>query len=131
MKTYVVTSAIIKNGDKFFIAKRAGTKKFAPGHWEFVSGFIEDHTSAEETIIKELKEEINTEGTIERTLGFYKFGDEHGCWVVIPFLVGVKDVNIQVNPNEHSEGRWVTWKELEQIPQPDLQEQVAELKKQL
>ena len=130
-KTYCVTSAIIKNGDKFFKAKRAETKKFAPGHWEFISGFIEDHQAAEDTIIKELKEEINAEGTIEKVLDIYQFGDEDGRWIVVPFIVSVKDPNIYTNPSEHSEGKWVTWEELEQIPQPDLQEQLGRLKKLL
>ena len=83
-KTYCVASAIIKNGDKYFIAKRADSKKFAPGHWEFISGFIEDHEAAEDIILKELREEINTEGTIEKALDIYQFGDEDGRWIVVP-----------------------------------------------
>jgi mutator protein MutT len=127
-KTYCVASAIIKNGDKYFIAKRADTKKFAPGHWEFISGFIEEAEPAEQTILRELKEEINTEGAIEKTLNVYHFGDTDGRWIVVPFLITVKDSNIQTNPAEHSEGRWVTWDELEQMPGDDLQEQVGKLK---
>lgn len=127
-KTYVVTSAIIKNGDKYFIAKRAETKKFAPGHWEFISGFVEEAEPAEETILRELKEEINAEGTIEKTLEPYFFGDVDGRWLVIPFLITVEDPNIQTNPDEHSESRWVTWEELKQMPGADLQEQVLKLK---
>lgn len=127
MKTYCVTSAIIKNGDKYFIAKRAETKKFAPGHWEFISGFIEDHEAAEDTLIRELKEEINAEGTIEESLDIYEFGDEDGRWIVVPFMVSVKNPDIKTNPDEHSEGKWVTWEEVKQIQQPDLQEQVEKL----
>lgn len=127
-KTYCVASAIIKNGDKFFIAKRADSKKFAPGHWEFISGFIEDHEAAEDTILKELQEEINAQGTIEKSLDIYQFGDEDGRWIVVPFLISVKDSNIQTDPAEHSEGKWATWQELEQMPGADLQEQVSKLK---
>ena len=130
-KTYVVTSAIIKNGDRYFIAKRAETKQFAPGHWEFISGFVEDHEAAEDTLLRELKEEINAEGTIEKRLNTYEFGDEHGRWIVVPFLVSVKDVNIKTNPDEHSEGRWATWDELEQIPAEDFRQQLTSLKSQL
>ncbi|MGA3150048.1 MAG: NUDIX hydrolase [Candidatus Saccharimonadales bacterium] len=130
-KTYCVASAIIKNSDKYFIAKRADSKKFAPGHWEFISGFIEDHEAAEDTILKELREEINAEGRIEKVLDIYQFGDEHGRWIVVPFVISVKDSNIQTNPAEHSEGRWVAWEELEQMPGEDLQEQVRALKTRL
>ncbi len=127
-ETYCVASAIIKNDDKYFIAKRAETKKFAPGHWEFISGFVEEAEPAEETILREPKEEINAEGTIEKTLEPYFFGDADGRWLVIPFLITVKDPSIQTNPDEHSEGRWVTWDELEQMPGADLQEQVSKLR---
>ena len=130
-KTYVVTSAIIKDGDKYFIAKRADTKQFAPGHWEFISGFVEDHEAAEDTLIRELKEEINAEGIIEKRLDTFEFGDEHGSWIVVPFLVSVKDVYIKTNPEEHSEGRWATWDELEQIPGEDFRQQLFSLKKLL
>jgi 8-oxo-dGTP pyrophosphatase MutT (NUDIX family) len=130
-KTYCVASAIIKDGDKYFVAKRADNKKFAPGHWEFISGFIEEAEPAERTIMRELKEEIGAEGTIEETLNIYQFGDEDGRWIVVPFLISVKDPDIRTNPAEHSEGKWVTWNELEQMPGEDLQEQVRALKTRL
>lgn len=130
-KTYVVTSAIIKNGDKFFIAKRADTKRFAPGHWEFISGFIKEAKPVEETILRELKEEINAEGKIEKSLKPYFFDDSDGRWLVVPFLITIKNPNIQTNPSEHSEGRWVTWEELQQMLGSDLQQQMKELKSQI
>lgn len=128
-KTYVVTSAIIKNGDKFFIAKRADTKHFAPGKWEFISGFIEEAEPAEETILRELQEEINATGKIEKALKPYFFIDEGENWLVIPFVVSVENPDIKTIPAEHSTGKWVTFEELEQIP--DLADQAKSLKKLL
>ena len=128
-KTYVVTSAIIKNGDKFFIAKRADTKHFAPGKWEFISGFIEEAEPAEQTILRELQEEINATGKIEKSLPPYFFYDDGENWLVIPFVVSVEDINIKTDPAEHSKGKWVTFEEIGQIP--DLADQAESLKKML
>lgn len=112
MKTYCVATAIIQYGDKYFVAKRANTKKIAPGLWEFVTGFIEDHEAAQETILRELEEEIDLKGTIVKELDVVqmKKGNEH--WVIIPFVVQAPSTDIKTKPQEHSTGKWATWDEL-------------------
>lgn len=52
MKTYCIAAAIIQYGDKYFVAKRANAKKIAPGLWEFVTGFIEDHDAALQALVR-------------------------------------------------------------------------------
>lgn len=119
VKTYCVTTALINNGGQFFIAKRATSKKIAPGVWEFITGFVEDHEAAEETILRELKEEIDSTGTIIRQLPTIEslVRDEH--WIVVPFLVQVADTNIKTTPAEHSEGKWLSWAQLQDMPQAE------------
>ena len=41
MKTYVITTAVIRSENKFLIARGAKTKKFAPNQWEFIAGFMD------------------------------------------------------------------------------------------
>ena len=76
MKTRIITSAIIKNGNKYLLAKRANSKKYAPGKWEFISGFIDNNKSAEEIILNELKEELRAKGKITKTCPPYIINDE-------------------------------------------------------
>lgn len=116
MNTYVIATAIIKSENKFLIAKRAATKKFAPNQWEFVSGFIDTSESAEEIILRELKEELNATGTILATAHSFEFNDEEGRWIVIPFLIQLGTQEAQVNPEDHSELKWVTVEELKSYP---------------
>lgn len=115
MKTYCVATAVIQDGDKYFIAKRAKTKKIAPDLWEFVTGFVEDHEAAEDTILREMEEEISATGDIVRRLDIVQFdtGDEH--WVVIPFLIHITSAP-KLDPAEHSASKWVTWEEFEAMP---------------
>lgn len=114
MKTYVITTAVIRNKDKFLIAKRSATKKFAPNRWEFISGFMDTPKSAEDVILKELKEELNVGGKIIDTSSPFDFSDDEGRWIVIPFLIEIENKEVQVNPSDHSEIRWVTVNELKE-----------------
>jgi len=52
-----VTAAIIEDGDKFLIARRAKGKNLA-GYWEFPGGKIEAGETAEACLSRELNEEF-------------------------------------------------------------------------
>jgi len=115
MKTYCVATAIIQEDNKYFIAKRAKTKKIAPDLWEFVTGFVEDHEAAEDTILREMIEEIGSRGTIVQELNVIQMNKNDERWIVLPFLVHVSSVDIRTKPEEHSVGEWVTWEELDRL----------------
>ena len=116
MKTYCVATAVIQDGSRYFIAKRAKSKKIAPDIWEFITGFVEDHEAAEDTILRELVEEIGARGTIVRELNVIQMNKNNERWIVLPFLVHVFDVCIRTDPQEHSIGKWIAWEELERLP---------------
>jgi mutator protein MutT len=131
MKTYCVATAIIQDGEQYFIARRAKTKKIAPDLWEFVTGFVEDHEAAEDTIIRELVEEIGAKGTITRNLKIIQMDQQGERWVIIPFLVRVSRKDIHLSPDEHSAGRWVSWAELENVPEKEFRYDPTQLKDSL
>lgn len=116
METYVITTAVIRRGDKYLIAKRVATKKFAPNQWEFISGFMDTPESPEETIIREIKEELGANGNIIRKSNPFDITDDEGKWTVMPFLVELDTQDIQVNQEDHSEIRWVAANELSNYP---------------
>lgn len=130
-KTYCVATAILKEKDKYFLAKRATSKSIKPGLWEFVTGFVEDHEAAEDTILREIQEEIGLKGAIVQPLDSFQMEEVSCRWIIIPFLVTVDSSKIQTAPEEHSEGKWVTWDELEKIPQPDFRYDKQKIKQLL
>jgi len=107
MKTHIITTAIIRNKDKYLIGKRAATKEFSPNQWEFITGFMDAQESPEETIIREIKEELGAKGRIISKSNIFDFIDNEGKWFVTPFLVELDTKKIQANQGDHSELRWV------------------------
>jgi len=118
MNTYVVVTAIIKYEDKFLIARRDEKKEFAPGKWEFISGFVEERVPCEEVLKEELSEEIDLKNyKIQKSFNPIKAKDGGDAWVIVPYLVEAFDINnIKAKPNEHSALKWVLKKELEDYP---------------
>ena len=66
MKTIRVSAAVIKNGDKILTTER-GYGKYK-GFWEFPGGKREEGESGEETIVREIREEL------EATIAVDSFG---------------------------------------------------------
>jgi len=126
MKTRIIVSAILKNKNKYLIAKRASSKKYAPEKWEFISGFVDENKSAENIILKELMEEIKAKGEIIKKLTPYIINDEEARWIIVPFIIKILGNRLKINKNEHSEVKWVSARELTRFG--DLRKDVRELK---
>ena len=115
MNTRVIVSAIIIQDNKFLVLKRASDSQFAPNEWELVSGFMDNGETAEQTILREVKEELNVSGSILKSLPIYEMNDNDGRWVVIPYLVLLDDNKTIKISDEHSELKWMTIEEMSQF----------------
>ena len=66
MKTIEVVAAIIRKGDKIFATQRGyGEWK---GWWEFPGGKMEVGESAEDALVREIKEELSTDISVDKFL---------------------------------------------------------------
>jgi ADP-ribose pyrophosphatase YjhB (NUDIX family) len=63
--------------------------------------------SAEEAVLREVKEETTLEGTIKKSGSAFEVVDEWARWIIIPFLISVKSDKVVIDTREHSEFRWV------------------------
>ena len=66
MKTIRVTAAIIIENDKVFATQR-GYGEFKDG-WEFPGGKIEPNEAPEDAIVREIREELDTEITLGKLI---------------------------------------------------------------
>lgn len=108
MQTINVVAAIIKSGDKVFITER-GHGEFK-GKWEFPGGKIELEETAEEAVVREIKEELRS--TVNVLKFFGEINDVHGdrCFNVKFYICELVDGNLELT--EHLASKWVEPKDI-------------------
>jgi 8-oxo-dGTP diphosphatase len=115
-----------KDGEhKVFLPRRAETKAFLPGLWEMPGG----HVNFGEDIVAGLKREVLEEFNMEIAVGdpfasftyVNKIKGSHSIEVVYFATFTSDDAQIQVNLEDHSEYRWFTKRDVEDIVEPSRQ----------
>lgn len=72
MKTIKVVAAVIRDGNRIFATKRGyGELK---GGWEFPGGKIENSETPEEALVREIKEELDTEISVGDLIHTVEYG---------------------------------------------------------
>ena len=102
MKTVRVVAAIIIENDKVFATQR-GYGEFKDG-WEFPGGKIEPGETPEEAIVREIKEELDTEVEVIELLDTVDYPNFHlsmGC-----FICKIKSGDLVLK--EHEAAKWLT-----------------------
>ena len=104
MKTVRVVAAIIIENGKVFATQR-GYGEFKDG-WEFPGGKIEPGETPEEAIVREIKEELDTEVEVIELLDtveydYPKFHLSMGC-----FICKIKSGDLVLK--EHEAAKWLT-----------------------
>ena len=117
MATYVVVIAVVKLydddnnnndlDDRILLLRRNARRRTSPNKWQTPSGFMKEAESAEEAVLREVKEETALDGTIEKSGSAFEVVDEWARWIILPFLVLVKSYKVVIDTREHSEFKWV------------------------
>lgn len=115
MATYVVVIAVVKldhdnnndRGDCILLLRRNAQRRTSPNKWQTPSGFMKEGESAEEAVLREVKEETALDGTIKKSGSAFEVVDEWARWIILPFLVLVKSYKVLIDSREHSEFKWV------------------------
>jgi 8-oxo-dGTP diphosphatase len=113
MATYVAVIGIVVvklddgDDDRILLLKRNALRRTSPNKWQTPSGFMNGGESAEEAILREVKEETSLNGTIKKSGSSFEVIDEWARWIIVPFLISVKSDKVVIDTKEHSEFRWV------------------------
>ncbi len=118
--------------EKLFLPRRALTKKFLPGFFELPGGHIEFN----EDIIEGLKREIMEEHKMGISIGdpflFFTYTNQvkNSHSIEIIYFAKFKDSieNIKINPEDHSEYKWIKESEIDEI-NPISSEELKGIKK--
>lgn len=112
-KVVPVVKGIIKYRNKYLIIKRSGEEENGSGSWEFPGGKIEFGESAEEALIREIKEETAIKTTIVRILYTWSLIiSENKQFIGLTYLCDTDEEAVMLS-SEHSSFAWVFKEELE------------------
>lgn len=111
MRTVRVSAAVIHDGSLIWAARRARGK--AAGQWEFPGGKREKGESGEETVIREIKEELDSDISVEKFLFTISCGYPDFFLVMDCFLCRLEGGSLTLK--EHDEARWLKPDELEEL----------------
>lgn len=112
-----VVAAIIQDANDDYLCCKRGEWKHSPNKWEFPGGKPEGDESLEQALIREIKEELNTDIKVVRQFDRSLTGDIELVSFVCELLGQKPSFS-----TDHSEMRWVPESELSKLDwaEPDL-----------
>ena len=111
MKTIKVVAAVIKDGDKIFATQR-GYGEFKDG-WEFPGGKVEPGETPEAALVREIKEELDTEIEVARKIDCVEYDYPTFHLSMDCFWAEVISGNLILK--EHEAAKWLTKDKLDTV----------------
>ena len=111
MKQIEVVAAIIRKGDKIFATQRGyGEWK---DWWEFPGGKMEAGETPEEALIREIREELSTEISVDEFLCMVEYDYPNFSLTMHCYLCSLLMEALHLN--EHEAARWLSKDELDSV----------------
>jgi 8-oxo-dGTP pyrophosphatase MutT (NUDIX family) len=107
MKTYATVIGVVQYKKQILILKRTPTRHSSPSLWQPVSGYLGERESAEEAVLREVKEETGLDGEITKSGKVFEVTDKYGRWIILTYLVKVTNDKVKIDPKEHSDYEWI------------------------
>lgn len=108
----ITASAYIHKDSKVLLVKRAETETFAPGHWELPGGHIEFGETVEDGLNREVQEETGLKVKFGETFHQFTYvsdnSKDHYIELILTATLEDENQEVTLNPQEHSEFKWVT-----------------------
>jgi 8-oxo-dGTP diphosphatase len=113
----VAAHGLIKKDDKYLVTKRPSNDDYMPNFWDTPGGTIDFGEKILDALVREIKEE--TDLTIK--VGNVIFCNDHVSGTErhqfeLVYLCEYIGGEINLDPNEHDDFKWVTLEEMENLP---------------
>lgn len=108
MKTYFVVTGVVKNKGKVLILRKALDDRNYPGKWSFCSGFVKEFESAEDNVLREVKEETDLDAKILKRGEIIEVVDKENkkIWLVVRFLCEVDSRDVKLC-HKNMDFKWI------------------------
>ena len=104
MKTIQVVAAIIVKDEKAFATQRGHGK--LKGGWEFPGGKIEENETPQQALVREIKEELNTEIEVGPLFDVVEYDYSEFHLTMQCFICSLVQGNLELL--EHQDAKWVS-----------------------
>ena len=104
MKKIEVVAAVIRHGDQVFATQR-GHGEFEGG-WEFPGGKMEPGETPQEALIREIKEELDTEIEVGELIATVEYDYPKFHLTMHCFMCSIKSGHLVLK--EHEAAKWLT-----------------------
>ena len=86
---------------------------FRSNKWSFCSGYVKEFESAEDNILREIREETGLKAKLIKKGKLFEVADKkiHRTWIVMPFLCEVNSIQVKLD-HENVEFRWIGHKDI-------------------
>jgi len=113
MKTYFTATGIVKNKGKVLILKKSPNDYNYPNMWSFCSGYVKEFESAEDTVLREIKEETGLKARISKKgkLIIVNDASKGKIWIIMPFLCEAASRNVKLD-HENVGFEWISHKDI-------------------
>ena len=108
MDRYLLTvKGIIRRGEKILIVKRSKSDDHLPEIWETVGGGVEGESTPQESLRREILEEVGLDVEVGEPFHVFTFRKDTGEFKVgITFLCDASEEDVVLS-HEHSEHCWI------------------------
>lgn len=109
MKHVEVVCAVIKNNNGEIFCCKRGPGRALEGYWEFPGGKVEANETHEETIKREIKEELKTIIEPIKYIGksYYEYKELEKPFSITMYAYECKLIEGNLELTEHTEKRWL------------------------
>jgi len=112
--------AWFQKDNKFLVIRRSLDDDFMSGFWDTPGGSLDFGEDPIKALIRESKEEVNLDVKVGKLLCCHNQVYKSRHWFALVYQCDIiGDEKIILDPNEHTEYRWVTLKELKNLPKID------------
>lgn len=112
MKTHFVVTGLVTYEGKTLILKKAPDDYNYPNKWSFCSGFVKEFEPAEESVLREIKEETGLDAEILEGPKIVEVEDQEKQkrWIIALFLCKTNSKDVKLC-HENTDFKWITKEE--------------------
>ena len=117
MKHVEVVCAIIRNKNNEIFCCKRGPGRALEGYWEFPGGKVEANETHEETIVREIKEELESDIKPLKYIGVsnYEYTDLEKPFSITMYAYDCELISGELKLTEHTEKKWVKNEDLNKL----------------